>query len=122
MLFLEWFLIMVTAPFWVPLLLMFVGFFILLIGVLLLSILFISLCLILWSLKTLYNVHVGLVDARQTIIKEIENGINSNMSWWRTGRLVFIRYMKHRKEIKEMRRQYMQEEKEKEKEKEIVDE
>jgi len=116
MLFLEWLLVVITFPFWFPILLLVVGFFILLFGILLLSLSVASLCLIIWVLKNLYSVHVGLVDARQTIIKEIENGINSNMSWWRVGRLVFIRYMKQRKENKEMQRQYVQDEREREKE------
>lgn len=77
MLLLEWILAIVTFPFWFPVLLLIIGFLILMFGSLLLVFLLLDLSLIIWILKSLYNVHVGLLMARQTIVKKLKN----NMSW-----------------------------------------
>lgn len=105
---LELILVLILAPFWVPILLMFMGGIILIFGILLLVFLGLSLCFIVWILKTLYDVHIGLVNARQMVIMEIKNGFNSKMSWWRFGRLMFIKYKKQVKENKEFHKQYME--------------
>jgi hypothetical protein len=90
---LELLLAIILAPFWIPALLMIVGFLILLVGLLLLIaliVLFLIFCLIGWILKSLYCVHVGLVTTRQAILKEIGAGI----SWWRLVCLIFKRYIR----------------------------
>jgi hypothetical protein len=92
MLLLEWILILVTFPFWFPIVLTVIGLFILIVGILLASLLFISLCTIIWILKTFYRVHMGLVIARYNVIKEIGNGIG-NISWWKLGRLIFSKFI-----------------------------
>lgn len=100
---LELILALILAPFWVPVLLVFVGFLIILFGVcltFLLVLLFLIFCLVIGILKTLYNVHIGLVSTRQVILKEF----GSDASWWKLGRLIFKRFLKQIKETKELYR------------------
>jgi membrane-bound ClpP family serine protease len=107
--FLEFILAVILAPFWIPLLLMAVGFVILfgaLLLVCLLVVLFFILCFVLGVLKTLYNIHNELVSTRQMILKEI----GDNMSWWGIARLILNQYRKKVREARELRRQKAQEE------------
>lgn len=106
---LELILALILVPFWVPILLMLVGFLIVLFGVcliVLLMLLFLSLCFVIGILKILYNIHTGLVEARQSIINDIGN----NMTWWGLGRLILNRYRKQVREAKELRKQKAKEE------------
>jgi uncharacterized membrane protein len=111
MILLEWFLLIVTFPFWLPILLLIAGFFILIFGVLLLGFLLVSLGLIVWVLKIFCGVYIGLLEARKEVFKEIGNGVSS-MTWWRLGRLAFNKYRKHVKEMKEIQDNYIQRKKE----------
>lgn len=109
MYFLEFILAIILAPFWFPILLMIVGFFIVLIALLLIGLLillFLSLCFIIGTLKILYNIHMGLVEARQVILKDI----GDNMSWWGLGRLFINRYRKQVREARELKKQKAKEE------------
>jgi len=106
---LEFILAIILAPFWFPILLVIVGFFIVLIALLLVGLLilsFFSLCFIIGTLKILYNIHMGLVEARQVILKDI----GDNMSWWGLGRLFINRYRKQVREARELKKKQNQEE------------
>jgi hypothetical protein len=106
---LELILAIILIPFWFPVLLIIIGFFILLIALLLVSLLiflFLSLCFVIGTLKILYNIHMGLVEARQTILKDI----GDSMSWWGLGRLILNRHRKQVREARELKKQKAKEE------------
>jgi hypothetical protein len=106
---LELILAIILIPFWFPVLLIIIGFFILLIGLLLIGLLILlclSLCFVIGVLKILYNIHRGLVEARQGILKDI----GDNMSWWGFGRLILNRYRKQVREARELKKKQNQEE------------
>ena len=106
---LELILAVILAPFWFPVLLVIAGFFILLIALLLIGLLiflFLSLCSIIGILKILYNAHMGLVEARKGILRDI----GDNMSWWGLGRLILNRYRKQVREARELKKKQEQEE------------
>jgi hypothetical protein len=105
---LELILVIILAPFWFPILLTLIGVSILVFGILVLVFSILSLCFIVWILKTLYEVHVGLVTARQMVLADIENGFNSKMSLWRFGRLIFIKYRKQIYSSKEFKKEYLE--------------
>lgn len=112
---LELILALILVPFWFPILLMLIGIVILIIGILLLIFLGLSLVSIIWVLQTLYGIHVELTATRQLVFTEIQNGFNSKMSWWRVGRLMFIKYQKQIKEKKEFKKQYRESQSQEEK-------
>lgn len=90
---LKLFLIVGSSLFWIPaclfilvcVLTVVVGItFILLAG---------SLLLLLWLLKTIYLVRGGILLARQELIRDIGQELNT-ISWWRLTRLTWKKYKK----------------------------
>jgi membrane-bound ClpP family serine protease len=106
--FLELILLLILTPFWFPVLLIFIGFFVLLIALLLVCLLvitFLILCLIIGILKTLYNVYVRLISIRQVIIQEI-----GNVHWLKLACLIFKKYILQIKKERQIKKQRIQEE------------
>ena len=106
---LELILLTLLSPFWVPVLLVFIGVCILICGGGLLILLGLSLGIVVWILQTLYNIHIGFVNARKTVLVHIEKELNSKISWWRFMNLIYKAYLDQLRENKNFRASYAKE-------------
>jgi predicted membrane protein len=107
---LKWFLIIGSSLFWFPVLLFILVFLLSVASAIIFILLFGSMVLLLWLLKTIYKARCDLLLARQELIKEIGQELN-NISWLRFGKMTLKRYWKKFKE-EQVERKLKNEEKE----------
>ena len=91
--------LVISSLFWFPILLFVLVCILTVAAITIFILLFGSLLVLLWLLKTIYRVRSGILSARQEIIKEVGQELN-NISYWRFGRLTWKRYLKKYKEEK----------------------
>jgi len=92
-------LIVGSSLFWVPVLLFILVCVLTLVVGITFILLFVSLLLLLWLIRTIYRVRTGIVLARQELLRDIGQELNT-LSWWRLGRLTWKKYQKRVKEEK----------------------
>jgi hypothetical protein len=107
---LKVFLVIGSSLFWIPVLLFLIVCLLTIVVGITFILLFGSLVVLLWLLKTIYSIQNRVVLARRELIREIGQELNT-IPWWRLGRLTWKRYW-HKLKEEQLERQTRENEKE----------